>query len=413
MNRIQTRTLACGMPLVVEHIDGVRSAAVQWMVPGGSADDPVDRLGRAAMWSELLMRGSGTRDSRADADAYDKLGASRSADVGTLFMRIGATTLGERLLDVLPLLVDMVRAPRFEAEAIEPSRDLALQAIESLQDDPQERAMLGARARHYPTPLERSGMGTPDGLKALTRDELVNGWRAIALPRRAIFAAAGHVDIDALAPRLDALLAGWSGGTDEPGRGPLPPRGYAHETDESNQVQIVVLHDAPAEPDADSLLEKLLVSVLSGGMSGRLFSEVREKRGLCYSVSAGYSGGKDFGGVTAYVGTTPERAQESLDVLLGELHRIHSPEGRITPDEFHRAVIGMKSRLVFSGESTGARASALAVDMHRMGRPRSLAELAAEVDRVTLDQLNAYAARRNMGRMTIQTLGPAALNPPR
>jgi len=412
MNRIQSRTLSCGMPLVVEHMSTVRSAAVQWMVPGGSADDPANRLGRAAMWSELLMRGSGPRDSRTDADAFDKLGASRSADVGTFFMRVGATTLGERLHDVLPLLVDMVRTPRFDADAIEPSRDLALQSIESLQDDPQERAMLGARSRHYAAPLDRSGMGTPEGLRALTRDELISGWGSIALPRRAVFAAAGHVDIDALAPQLDALLAGWTGGTDEPPRGENPPRGYAHETDESNQVQIVVLHDAPSEPDADSLLEKLLVSVLSGGMSGRLFSEVREKRGLCYSVSAGYSGGKDFGGVTAYVGTTPERAQESLDVLLGQLQRVHTPEGRITPDEFQRAVIGMKSRLIFSGESTGARASALAADMHRMGRPRSLAELATEVDRVTLDQLNAYAARREMGRLTIQTLGPAPLKSP-
>lgn len=412
MNRIQTRTLSCGMPLVVEHIDGVRSAALQWMVPGGSADDPADRQGRAAMWSELLMRGAGAHDSRSHADAFDKLGASRAAEVGTLFMRFSSTTLGERLLDVLPLIVDMVRAPRFDADAVEPSRDLALQAINSLKDDPQERAMLAARARHYPTPLERSGMGTPEGLRAITRAELADGWTAISRPGRSYIAAAGNVDIDALAPHLDALLKGWTGDAPEPTRGPVPTRGYGHELDESNQVQVVVLHDAPPEPHADSLLEKLVVSVLSGGMSGRLFSEVREKRGLCYSVSAGYAGGKDFGGVTAYVGTTPERAQESLDVLLSEMNRIHIPEGRITPEEFHRAVVGMKSRLIFSGESTGARASALAADIHRMGRPRSLAELAAEVDRVTLDQLNAYLARRSMGTLTIQTLGPTPLMSP-
>jgi predicted Zn-dependent peptidase len=145
-------------------------------------------------------------------------------------------------------------------------------------------------------------------------------------------------------------------------------------------------------------------------MSGRLFTEVREKRGLCYSVSAGYSSGREFGSVTGYVGTTPERAQESLSVLLAEMDRIN--RSGIEESELRRAVIGMKSRLVFSGESTGARAAALASDQHRLGRPRSLAELADEIDRVTLEQVNNYLRSRTMGRVTIQTLGPVALVDP-
>ena len=156
-----------------------------------------------------------------------------------------------------------------------------------------------------------------------------------------------------------------------------------------------------------------MINVLSGGMSGRLFTEVREKRGLCYSVSAGYRAERDFGAVTAYVGTTPERAQESLDVLTQELQRIHTPAGAITQEEFQRAVIGSKSRLIFSGESTGARAAALAADQHRVGRPRSLGELAEEIDRVTLDQVNNYLTRRSLGTPTIQTLGPAELTAPK
>jgi predicted Zn-dependent peptidase len=147
-------------------------------------------------------------------------------------------------------------------------------------------------------------------------------------------------------------------------------------------------------------------------MSGRLFSEVREKRGLCYSVSAGYRPDRDYGVVTAYVGTTPERAQESLDVLIAELHRISTPEGRVTEEEFKRAKVGMKSGLVFSGESTGSRAVSLAADQRKLGRPRSLDELAQQVDAVTLDQLNAYLARRAIGAATIQTLGPRDLKSP-
>jgi predicted Zn-dependent peptidase len=172
------------------------------------------------------------------------------------------------------------------------------------------------------------------------------------------------------------------------------------------------MHDAPTESHPDSLLEKIVMTVLSGGMAGRLFTEVREKRALCYSVNASYSGDKDHGTVSAYVGTSPDRAQESLNVLYEELMKLRTPEGAVTPDEFSRAVVQMKSSLVFSGESTAARAVSLAYDYRRLGHARSLEELAVAIDAVTLDQLNDYVRRRAMGRLTIQTLGPAPLTPP-
>jgi predicted Zn-dependent peptidase len=128
-------------------------------------------------------------------------------------------------------------------------------------------------------------------------------------------------------------------------------------------------------------------------------------------VSASYTGNRDFGRALAYVGTTPERAQESLDVLLAELRRINTPEGKVTREEFDRAVTGFKSSLVFSGESTAARASALARDQFRLGRPRSLEELAAAIDAVTLEQVNDYLSTRSLGTLTVQTLGPAPLTP--
>jgi predicted Zn-dependent peptidase len=415
MASIETFVLSCGATLIVEPIAGVRSAAVSWLVPGGAAEDPADRQGRAAVWQEMLMRGAGGLDSRAQADAFDRLGCSRSVSVGGMTMRFAATMLGDRLGQSLPLLADMVLRPRLDEDGVDPSKDLALQALESLKDEPQERAMVGLGLRHHPEPLNRSGMGTEEGITSLTHAELRAGWTATSGPKRSIIAVAGAVKSDEVRRRFEDLLGGWSGGTVEPKVGTNSPRGYAHEEDASNQVQIAVAMDGPSERDADAVLEKIVASVLSGGMSGRLFSEVREKRALCYSVSAGYRGDRDFGTVTAYVGTTPERAQESLDVLFGELSRIGTPDGRVTAEEFARAVVGMKSRLVFSGESTGARAGALVSDFFRLGRARSLGELAAAVDKVTVDEVNAYLARRRaggLGRVTIQTVGPKALNPP-
>ncbi len=399
------------MPLVVESMPGVRSGALSWLAPAGTASEPEGRDGIAAMWAELLLRGAGARASRELADTLDRLGVVRSTEVGAYHLRLAATTVGARLGDAIPVLVDMIRRPRFDPDAIEPTRDLALQALESLKDDPHERAAIAARARHFPTPFHRSSHGSVEGLRAATRDDLVRGWAERARPVGSILAVAGDADADALARLLDAELRGWAGAGAAPVPRGSPARGYAHEQDETNQVQILVLHDAPPEPHADSMLEKVVASVLSGGMAGRLFTEVREKRGLCYGVHAAYSSGKEFGAVVADVGTTPDRAQESLDVLLAELRRINGPDG-VTREEFDRAVVGMKSRLVFSGESTAARASALAHDMHRIGRARGLEELEAEIGRVTLERVNAYLAKRSLGRLTIQTLGPKALTPP-
>jgi len=409
MSTIISKTLRCGTPLIVERMEGVRSAGFSWLLPGGCAYDPPHLQGMSAMWSELLLRGAGNLPSREQADAFDRLGVSRGTDVGTYSLRISGALLGERVADALPLLVEMVLRPRMDYDAIDPARDLSLQALESLRDEPQERAATILREKHHPDPIGRSGMGTAEGLAAIEREDLVPAWMRSCRPEQSIIAFAGAVDPDAIEKQLNDLLGTWGGSTPEPATGATPVRGYHHEPDTTNQVQVLIAHDAPAEPAQDSLLEIFVQAVLSGGMSGRLFSEVREKRGLCYSVHAGYRGDRDYGVVTSYVGTTPERAQESLKVLWGELLRIGTPSGAVTAEEFQRAKVGMKSALVFAGESTSARAAALASDQRKLGRPRSLEEMAGKIDAVTLDEVNAYLGRRSVGTATVLTLGPVPL----
>lgn len=416
MATIVTRRLACGMPVIIESMSGVKSVGITWLLPTGFAADPDDREGLATMLAELVFRGAGDLDSRAQADAMDRLGVSRSNDAGSHHLRLAFALTGDRLMDALSPIVDMVRRPRIDEDSVEPTRDLALQALASLRDDPHQRAVLAARARHNDFPFSRSGLGTESGLAAITRDDLLAHWSLRTRPEGSILAIAGDIpesSIDALCSRLDMLLTGWSGAAATITTRPNPARGsYEHVADESTQVQIVLVHEAPAEKHPDARLERIVSSVLSGGMSCRLFTEVREKRGLCYSVSQSYATDRDFGRCVAYVGTTPERAQESLDVLVAELARINSATGAITDDEFQRAQIGIKSNIVFSGESTGGRASALASDLHRLGRVRSLDEIAAQYANLTRADVNAYLARRSVGPTTIVTLGPAPLTPP-
>lgn len=409
MDRIRTITLDCGMPLITEEIPGVKSLGFTWLLPAGCALDPEDRVGRATIFEELILRGAGELDSRAQADAFDALGVSRGTSVETFSLALSATMLGQRLGEALPLLTDIVRRPRFDAEQLEPARALALQAIAGLNDDPQERVMLELRARHAPPPINRSPMGTVDGLRAITAEELAPAWQQQIVPEggKTVLAIAGDVKHDQAAEALNKLLKGWTGTTPETHwDASATDRGRHHLTDDTNQVHIAIAYDAPAEGSPDAWLERAATAVLSGGMAGRLFTEVREKRGLCYSVFATYGGEEKYGRGIAYAGTTPERASETLRVLNEELERINTPAGRVTEQEFQRAIVGMKSKLVMSGESTSARAAALARDHRKIGRARSLDELAAEVDAITLDALNSYLARRSLGSTTTVTIGP-------
>lgn len=415
MSIINTITLDCSMPLVVEEMAGVRSAAVTLAIPAGNGEDSADALGLAPMLAELVLRGSADRDSRADADAFDRLGVARGAAAGVYYLSLSATMLSDRLDDALILLVDMLRRPRFDDSTIDPAREQCLAAIESLKDDPQERAVLAARDRHFASPFDRTGLGTVEGLNSLTRDAIVSGWNSRAVPSRAICGVAGDVKTDRVVSTLNRLLKGWNGSRTPFSIGKPKQRGYQHTQDPSNQVQIIILHDAPcdnAQSERQALLEKVIANVLSGGMAGRLFTEVREKRALCYSVSASYRGDREFGTCSAYVGTTPEKAQQSLDVLWEQLQHINTPSGRITPEEFARAMVSMKTGVVFAGESTAGRAGALVNDVHRFGKPRSLASLAAAIDSISLDEVNAYLSTRSLARPTIQTLGPTTLRPP-
>lgn len=411
MSQITTRVLGCGMPLIVERIPSVRSVGLTWLTPAGSASEPAEKQGLGAMLSEIMFRGAGALDSRAQSDALDRLGASRGADVHTFSLEIAATLLGERLLDTLPLIVDVIRRPRIDAASVEPVRDLCVQAIEGLKDDPHERAMLELKARHAPAPINRSGLGTLEGLEAITREDLAQSWANRVRPLGSVLAIAGAVDPDAVAGALDRMLDGWTGGSPPASVGPAPSRGHTHIEDATNQVQIGIALDAPAESAASCGPMRIAAAALSGGMSCRLFTEVREKRSLCYSVSASYGPDKDFGRVVAYSGTTPERAQETLDVLWGELVRMKSG---IDEGEYQRATVGLKSRIVMSGESPGARASALAQDWRKLGKPRSLQDLTESVERVTLREVNNYLATGALtaGKATVVTLGPTALKSP-
>jgi len=416
MSEIRSQRLPNGAQLLTERMPGVRSAAMCWMLPLGTARDPQHQIGLSALLEELMLRGTQNATSREIADAFDTLGASRGTATGIRHSTITAQLLGARMDATLPMLVDMVRSPRLGgedfAESLEASRALALQSLASIDDEPRDKAMRELLSIHFGSPINRHALGTKEGISAVDAPSIASHYAANARPEGSIIAVAGDVDADTMYERLSAMLDDWSGQPEPIAKDQPGVRGVRHLEQKSNQVHIALSYDAPRETDDPNCwYERLGTAVLSGGMSGRLFTEVREKRGLCYSVYASYSSGKQHGRVTAYAGTTPERAQETLDVLIGELKRIRTSAGAIDASEFERARTGLKSKLVLSGESSRARASALAGDYDRLGRCRSLDEMAAKVDSITLDQLNGYlqSTQLDLSKTSIVTIGPAPL----
>lgn len=391
---------------------GAASVAVSLRVPAGKIHQPDHLQGVAPLMGEYLCRGAGGLDARAHAEALDRLGVRRGCGSSTRDFELDAVLLGSNLEAALPPLLDTVLRPHLEDEAFAPCLDLQLQSLEALKDEPQERAMIELSARHLPAPLNRHPEGTQEGLVGLTALDCRSFWAGHAGPVGSVLGVAGCVDADALFEQIDRLTEDWAPtpGNPLPQIGPAPAPRQHHVEDPSEQVHIALQWDTVPANHRDAPLQKAAVAVLSGGMSGRLFTEVREKRGLCYSVYAGYGGHADRGAVSAYAGTTAPRAQETLDVLVHELRRLHAEP--VGGEEFGRAMVGMRSRLVMSGESTSARASALSWDQQVFGRPRSLAERVAEAAAVTPQRLRTFLEEHPPGPMTIVGLGPRALDAP-
>ncbi len=406
MPHLHQQRLANGLWLVAEEIPGAQSLAMSLLLPAGAVQEAPDHRGVAAMLGEMICRGAGALDARAHSDALDQLGVQRDVSAEGHHLHLSAVMIHSKLPEALPLLMDMVRAPRLAPAALDPSRDLALQELDALEDDPQQKVFIELRRRHFPPPFDRSALGERPDLQAMTLEDVREHWQRCFVPDGAILAFAGKLDFADLGPRIDRLLKGWQGACPEPTPSGTAPRGYSHLPAQSAQVHIGLAFDAVAETDPASMLQRAAVAVLSGGMSGRLNTEIREKRGLCYSVGARYAADRQRGVVLGYAGTTTARAQETLDVLAAELKRLAQGVGE---DEFQRAIVGMKSGLVMQGESTSARAHAIAADQLVFGAPRSLDDWASRVEAITHAELNRFVRQTPPGPMTVVTIGPQSL----
>ncbi|CAN5278507.1 pitrilysin family protein [soil metagenome] len=403
---VHQHTFPNGLTLLAERMDHVRSAALNFMIPAGCVYDPPGSLGIASVLADMITRGAGDHDSRDLSLALDNLGLDRDESVGSMHTRFWAATVAQNIPAALELYADILLRPHLPEDEMEAVQMLALQDLQNLEDEPRQKVLIELKARHYPNPLGQDRRGIAPDIEALTVEKIRAHYQRLFSPKGAILSVAGYLDWEPLRDQVGRLFGDWKGGGELDVRTSGTPTGSTHLNKDTTQTQVALAY--PSTPIGHPQYYDALgaVNVLSGGMSARLFTEVREKRGLCYSVWASYQTFKDRASILAYAGTTNERAQETLDVMVAELKRL--ADG-IDVEEIERVQAGLKSSLIMQEESTSSRAGTLASDWYYLGRVRSFDEIQSAVNALTPDSILRHLRDYPARDFTIVTLGPKAL----
>jgi predicted Zn-dependent peptidase len=403
---IYTHRFENGLVLLAESMDWLESVAFSLQMPAGYVHDPPAQLGLANFACEMVQRGAGPRNSRQFVEDLDRLGVDRSASVSAAHTSFGAATLSGMLEPALDIYADLVRRPHLPADQLEDGRQVCLQEILAAEDDLVHRTMVRLRALRYGQPWGRSSQGSIETVEQLTLRDVQHHVEATYQPSGAILSVAGKIEWPRLLDAVAARFGDW----------PVRPThtvattpalgGYEFIPFESSQTQIGVAYPSVPYSHPDYFQARGAVGILSDGMSSRLFTEVREKRGLCYSVYASCHSLRDRGSVLCYAGTSTDRAQETLDVLLAELARLSQG---VEPNELQRLKARIKSALIMQQESSSARCFSMAGDWYHLGRILTLEELSRILDGLSCESINAYLASHPPADFCVVTLGEKEL----
>ena len=413
---LQTATLDNGIILLGEFLPGVESVSVSFHVAAGSICDSfaTDETGRsccglATLAGELMLRGAADRDSKQLVAALDNAGVQWSQSVSMSHGSFAGAMVSRQLPDSLKIYADILRRPLLDQHQFDPARQVVMQNLAGTEDDPTHRTMLALRKAHYPSPWGFPIEGTSADVSELVHSDVKHVVSTFVQPQDMIISVAGQLDWPEFVQQIKDLFGDWQGQPPPPislgGRGEK----ICHVPYDSQQTHIALAWDVPPYRNPDSLQATAALAVLGGGSSSRLFTEVREKRGLCYSVSAGYQTQRDIASAMAYSGTTADRAQETLDVMV---HEIATLPGTITEDELARVKARAKSSLVMQQESTAARAGAMARQWFHLGRVRTLAEDLQRLDELSVESIENWLAKNPLEDITTVFLGRDPLEVP-
>lgn len=386
---IRRTLLDSGARVVTEALPGLRSVAVGFWVGTGSRDEPSELAGASHFLEHLLFKGTERRSAAGIAEAIESVGGDMNAFTAQEMTAYYVRVPDERLGLALEILSDIVWSPALREEDVQAERQVILEEIKMRDDAPEDLVHdVFADAIFPDHPIGREVVGSPGTIEAMQRDEIAAFHGRHYHPSNVVVAVAGNLDHDEVVKLVEHGLEGSAG--DRPPREPYggdpPPRPLAVLERATEQAHLVLGMRALRRDDPDRYALTVLNQVLGGGMSSRLFQEVREERGLAYSVYSYRAAFEETGALAVSAGTGPERVDELLGVVDAQLERLVA-DGGVSDRELDAAKGHLRGSLALSLESSSSR-------MHRLGRSEltlgevpTLDELVEEIEAVGDDDV--------------------------
>lgn len=388
---VQTHTLKNGFRIVTETMPGLLSASIGIWVTAGARSERLEQNGIAHFLEHMAFKGTARRSSLQIAEAIEDVGGYINAYTSREVTAYYARVLQNDVPLALDVLADILRNPAFDGDEIEVERGVILQEIGQALDTPDDVIFDWLQEKAYPDqPLGRAILGPAERVKAFGRDNLAAFVAQHYGPGQMILSAAGAVDHEALVAMAQDLFGDMEA---VPTPELVPARfvgGEVRQEKSLEQAHFTLAFEGPDYHDPAIYTAQIYASALGGGMSSRLFQEVREKRGLCYSIFASAGAYQDSGMVTIYAGTSGEQVRELAEITIDEMKRAADDMGA---QEVARARTQMKAGLLMGLESPGSRAERLARMIQVWGRVPELDEVVARIDNVTTGDVKEFGAQ--------------------
>ena len=401
---IRVSRLPSGLTVVTEEMDRVETVSLGAYVATGTRNETEAECGASHFLEHMAFKGTERRSAAAIAEAVEDVGGHINAYTAREQTAYYVKMLKEDLALGADIIGDILTHSVFAPDELERERGVILQEIGQANDTPDDIVFDHFQETAYPDqPMGRPTLGREAGIRAMGREVLTEYMHRHYAASNTVLAAAGaltHDHVVALATEHFADLPSGQPPAAAPGR---YTGGEFREGRDLDQVHIVLGFPAMAYADPDFYPSMLLSTLLGGGMSSRLFQEIRERRGLVYSIYSFTAPAMDGGVFGIYAGTGEDEARELVPVTLEELRRVQLDAGE---DELRRARAQVKAGLLMSLESTGSRCEQLARQLQVHGRIVPVAETVAKIEAVTLADIRRAASRIFRGRPTLAAMGP-------
>jgi predicted Zn-dependent peptidase len=402
-----------GLRVLSERMPGVRSVALGFWVLAGSRDEPPKISGSSHFLEHLLFKGTTTRSARDIAEAFDSVGGDVNAFTAKEYTCFYARVRDRDLPMAVDHLCDMLQHSVLRSADVDAERQVILEEINMHEDTPDDAIHDVFNETLWPDhPLGRPILGTAGSIRAASREQIRRFYRRHYVPGNLVVVAAGNVRHDELLERIGEHMETGRVRSEGPaawnlrriGQAPAPSGETVVKRRKTEQAHLVLGTNGVSRSDPDRFALGIVNVALGGGMSSRLFQEVREKRGLAYSVYSYHTMFVDAGLFAAYAGTTPGRAKEVLSILRDQLQDV--ADGALTEEEFERAKGHMKGSLVLSLDDPSGRMSRIGKSEISHGEILTVSDMLRRIDGVSYDGARTVAKRVLSQPLSLAVIGP-------